>query len=297
LIANGDGPWERDRPPTQSCFEGIMDNRVQVWGLPFAPMTRAQAVEAVVNLVELGQPSYFITANAHYAMLSHAEPGLRAINERAAFVLADGAPLVWASRWKGTPVPERVAGSDLIFDLCQRAARDGYRIFFLGGEAGVAEQAAEALSGRYPGLRIVGTECPPFRELSPEEHAAMLDRIRAARPDLLFVAFGQPKGEYWIAKHFRALAVPVCVQVGASLDFAAGRIPRAPRRLQKLGLEWAYRMWLEPSRLAPRYARNAWFLLNAVARDLVRGVGGRLPLPGLRSRAIPPLRRQPGRGD
>jgi N-acetylglucosaminyldiphosphoundecaprenol N-acetyl-beta-D-mannosaminyltransferase len=270
-----------------------MDNRVWVWGLPIAPLTRAQAVEAVVALVEAGQPTFFITANVHYAMLTHVDAGLQAVNAQAAFVLADGAPLVWASRWKGRPLPERVAGSDLIFDLCGRAARDGHRIFLLGGAEGVAEEAALALSRRFPGLRIVGTESPPFREPSAEEHAALLDRIRAARPDLLFVAFGQPKGETWIARHLQTLGVPVCVQVGASLDFVAGRVSRAPRRLQKLGLEWAYRMWLEPSRLAPRYARNACFLLGMVARDLLQGVGDRLP--GGRSRA-PTLRRQPGRG-
>ena len=176
-----------------------MDNRVWVWGLPIAPMTRTQAVEAVVELVEVGQPSFFITANTHYAMLTHEDPGLQAVNAQAAFVLADGAPLVWASRWKRSPLPERVAGSDLIFDLCGRAARDGYRIFLLGGAAGVAGEAAEALTRRFPGLCIVGTESPPFRELSAEEHGALVDRIRAARPDILFVAFGQPKGESWIA--------------------------------------------------------------------------------------------------
>src|SRR4051812_43243136 len=106
-----------------------MDNRVCVWGVPFSPLTRAAAVEAVVDLVATGQPSYFITANTHYAMLSHSDPGLREINERAAFVLADGAPLVWASRLGEASLPERVAGLDLIFDLCERSAREGYRVF------------------------------------------------------------------------------------------------------------------------------------------------------------------------
>src|SRR5438105_2929899 len=109
-----------------------MDHRVWVWGLPFAPLTQAQAVEAVVNLVEARRPSFFITANTHYAMLTKGNPALQDINAQAAFVLADGAPLVWASRWKSAPLPERVAGSDLIFDLCGQAARSGYRVFFLG---------------------------------------------------------------------------------------------------------------------------------------------------------------------
>lgn len=272
----------------------MIDNRVWVWGVPFAPLTQAQAVDAVADLVKAGEPSFFITANTHYAMLSNEDADVQAVTSRAAFILADGVPLVWASRLKKSPLPERVAGSDLIFDLCGRAARDGHRLYLLGGAEGVAEQAAEALTGRFPGLRIVGTDTPPFRQLSAEEHAALLDRIRAARPDILFVAFGQPKGEFWIAEHLQDLGVPVCVQVGASLDFVAGRVRRAPRLFQKLGFEWAYRMWLEPSRLAPRYARNARFLLNMLARDLIQWVGDRLP--GGRTRALASLRRQPGRG-
>jgi N-acetylglucosaminyldiphosphoundecaprenol N-acetyl-beta-D-mannosaminyltransferase len=197
-------------------------------------------------------------------MLTEELPDLRGINERAAFILADGKPLVWASRMQGSPLPERVAGSDLIFHLCEEAAREGFRVFLLGGPPGVAEEASRRLVDRYPGLRIVGTECPPFRQPTPEEEEALVDRIRAARPDLLFVAFGQPKGERWIVRHLDRLGVPVSVQIGASLDFAAGRVRRAPRWMQRTGLEWAFRLWLEPRRLAGRYARNAWFILRKV---------------------------------
>ena len=190
-------------------------------------------------------------------MLTESLPDLREINLRAAFILADGAPLVWGSRLRGSPLPECVAGSDLIFHLCEEAAREGFRVFLLGGGEGVAEEAARRLVDRYPGLQVVGVECPPFREPTPEEEEALLDRIRMARPDLLFVAFGQPKGERWIVRHFERLAVPVSVQVGASLDFAAGRVRRAPRWMQKTGLEWAFRLSLEPRRLLGRYAGNA----------------------------------------
>jgi N-acetylglucosaminyldiphosphoundecaprenol N-acetyl-beta-D-mannosaminyltransferase len=275
-----------------------MDKRVWVWGLPFAPLTRSQAVEALADLVESGQPSFFITANMHYAMLTHENPVLREINERAALILADGAPLVWASRWKKAGLPERVAGADLIFELCAHAARKGYRVFLLGGAEGVADEAARRLGERYPGLNIVGTESPPYRELTPEEDDRLIERIRSTSPDILILAFTQPKGELWIAANHRRLGVPLCVNFGAGLDFAAGRVRRAPHRLQKLGLEWAYRMWLEPSRLAPRYARNARFLGSMIARDLMHSVGGRLPLrtPRSRSRTLGRLHRQPGRG-
>ena len=171
-----------------------MDTRVWVWGLPFAPLTRRQALEAVVNLVEAGQPSFFITANTHYAMLTKENPDLKAINTQAAFVLADGAPLVWASRWKKAPLPERVAGSDLIFDLCGEAARSGYRVFLLGGAEGVADEAARRLAERHPGLQVVGTESPPYRDLTPEEHDQLIGRVRSASPDILIVALDHAQG-------------------------------------------------------------------------------------------------------
>jgi N-acetylglucosaminyldiphosphoundecaprenol N-acetyl-beta-D-mannosaminyltransferase len=263
-----------------------MKEPVWVWGLPLAPMTRPQTVEAAMDLVEAGgPPSFFITANTNYAMLTKENPQLRAINAHAAFLVADGAPLVWASRWQGTPLPERVAGSDLIFDLCERAAQKAYRIFLLGGAPGVAEEAAQKLSALYPGLRIVGTESPPFRAPSNEELVQLLARIRAAQPDILFVSSSQPKGEVWIAQYRDVLEVPLCVQVGAALTMAAGVVPRAPRRLQALGLEWAYRLWREPGRLAPRYARNAGFILGMVARDLARRVKESVP-PGEKPKII-----------
>ncbi len=150
-----------------------------------------------------------------------------------AFVVADGITLVWASCWKGTPLPERVTGADLIYGLCELAALRGYRIFLLGGGPSVAEAAAQNLAARYPGLCIAGVESPPFRVLDAAEMEAIKNRIRQARPDLLFVSFGQPKGELWIAEHLDRLAVPVCVQVGAAIDFAAGRSAAPPRWVQR----------------------------------------------------------------
>jgi N-acetylglucosaminyldiphosphoundecaprenol N-acetyl-beta-D-mannosaminyltransferase len=244
-----------------------------VWGVPLARWTLADTVAAIGGLIEAGRPTYFITANTHYLMLTQENPDLHEINARAAFILADGAPLVWASRWQGSPLPERVAGSDLIFALSDEAARKGYRLFLLGGPEGIAEEAGRELARRYPGLQVVGTECPPFRELTVEERDALEGRIRSARPDILFVAFGQPKGERWISQHFEKLGVPVSVQVGASLEFAAGRIRRAPRWMQKSCLEWAFRLGLEPKRLFGRYARNAWFIVRMVGRDLAKTIG------------------------
>jgi len=252
------------------CDEVEATDPVWVWGVPFAPLTLAQAVATVGRLIKAGKPSYFITANTHYAMLTAENSDLSAINQQAAFIVADGAPLVWASRWQGSPLPERVAGSDLIFELCAKAAQEGFRVFFLGGAVGVAEEAAHRLHSRYPKLEVVGTECPPFRELTSAEHALLIARIRSARPDLLIAAYTMPKGERWLAANLAAVGVPVGVNVGAAIDFAAGRVHRAPRWMQIAGLEWAFRLALEPKRLSGRYARNAWFILRMAMRDLAR---------------------------
>ncbi|MFO0875801.1 MAG: WecB/TagA/CpsF family glycosyltransferase [Gemmataceae bacterium] len=231
------------------------------------PWTLEQAVAEVARLIDERQPTFFITANLHYAMLTERDPLVRTINQQAAFLLADGMPFVWASRAGKVRLPERVPGSDLIFALSKQAAARGHRIFFLGGQPGVAAQAAANLQARYPGLVVAGIEAPPFRPLSVEENAAMVKRIREARPDLLFVAFGQPKGERWIAENLHHLGVPVSVQLGASIDFAAGRVRRAPQWIQRVGMEWAFRLYLEPRRLAGRYAKNATFLLRRSAQD------------------------------
>jgi N-acetylglucosaminyldiphosphoundecaprenol N-acetyl-beta-D-mannosaminyltransferase len=148
------------------------------------------------------------------------------------------------------------------------AARKGYGIFFAGGSPGVAETAAQELTARYPGLQVVGLASPSFREFSAADHARLKAQIRAARPHILIVAASMPYGELWLSSHVEDLGVPVAVNLGASIDFAAGRINRAPRWMQKSGLEWAFRLLLEPRRLFWRYARNARFVVGRVFHDL-----------------------------
>lgn len=249
----------------------------RIWGVPFSPLTFAEVIEQVDVLVRARRPSYFITANLNYVMLTDREPGLRDLNNRAAFVVADGITLVWASRWKGMPLPERVTGADLIYGLCSLAERQGYGTFLLGGAPGVGEAAVRKLVERYPGLRVVGVESPPFRELTAEEETSLIARIRSARPDILLVAFGQPKGERWIERHLEELGAPVSVQLGAAFDFAAARIPRAPRWMQRVGLETPFRIMQEPKRLTPRYARNACFLIRMIAHDAYAALLRRAP--------------------
>lgn len=244
----------------------IANNPVCVWGLALSPLSLAATIETVGQLVEKRQSAYFITANTHYAMLTREHPELHDVNARAAFLVADGAPLVWASRRGPRALPERVAGSDLIYSLSELAARQGYRVFFAGGAPGVALTAAERLQARYPALQVAGTASPHFRDLSAAEYDQLKRQIAEARTDILIVAATMPLGEQWLFANLDDLGVPVGVNLGAALDFAAGRVNRAPRWMQKTGLEWAFRLLLEPRRLFPRYARNAWFIVNMALR-------------------------------
>jgi len=235
---------------------------VWVWGLPLLPVTLEQSLDLIDKLIERREPSYIITPNLNYVMLTERRPELAAVNAGAAFMLADGMPLVKQSRRMGTPLPCRVTGSDLIWKLFERAGQRGYRIYLLGGEPGVADEAARRMTAKHPDLVIAGIESPPFRPLTPDEQQQQRDRIRAARPDILIVSFGQPKGELWVAEHCAKLGVPFNIQLGASIDFVAGRVYRAPRWVQKIGMEWFFRMAQEPRRLAGRYIRNGWFLIR-----------------------------------
>lgn len=244
--------------------------------VPFAAIRYNEAVERVAALIESRGPAFLITANLNYLMLADRMPSLEEATRQAALIVADGMPLVWMSRWKETPLPERIAGSDLIFDLSALAAERGYSLFLLGGAPGVADEAAVELQRKYPGLRVVGTACPPFRELSRDELDALADQIRAAKPDLLFGAFSQPKGDLFLARNHRDWGVPVSVQLGMSLDLVIGRISRAPRWMQRSGLEMAYRLAQEPRRLFGRYARNFLFLLRWGASEAAAGLAGRV---------------------
>ena len=263
-------PIEPLVPLPLEAADGEPLQRVEVLGLPVARLDYAGTLDWVDRLIQRGKPAFFITANLHYAMLCDRDPRLAAVNRQAAFLVADGMPLVWVSRLGSRPLAERVAGSDLIYSLCHRAAERGYRVFLLGGAPGVAEEAARRLGQRDPGLQIVGAEAPDLNRLPAREHDRLIDRIRRSRADLLFVAFGQPKGELWLAENCRRMGVPACVQVGASFDFVAGRIPRAPRWLRRVGLEWAFRLAREPRRLLPRYLRDAAFLVKSLGRAAFR---------------------------
>ncbi|QDT13585.1 WecB/TagA/CpsF family glycosyltransferase [Planctomycetes bacterium K23_9] len=245
----------------------INRDQVVVWDVPFDVVSLTQSIQRIGELIERRQPSYAITANLNYVMLHANDPSMRPITEQADLIVADGQPIVWRSRLAETQLPERVAGSEMIYDLAEAASQKGWKIYFLGGEEGVAAECAKRLVAKYPGLQIAGVESPPFRNLNDQEQAAQDARIQESGADILLVAFGQPKGERWIYDNYQRLGVPVSIQLGASFDFVAGTAIRAPKMWQKIGMEWFYRMVNDPGRMIPRYASNAWFLVKALCKD------------------------------
>lgn len=240
---------------------------IAILGIPFDNVTTAQTIESIEKMVASGQPHYLATANVDFLVQARRDVELRRILLDADLVLCDGTPLLWASRLLGNPLPERVAGSDLVPLLIQIAEKKKYRIYFLGGSPDAAERAVANLQKQHPQLLIAGYYSPPFSSLFEMNHDKIKRRIQDAKPDLLFVSFGCPKQEKWISMHYRSLGVSVCVGVGATIDFLAGKMKRAPKWMRKTGTEWIFRMAQEPRRLLRRYWNGLWWFGGAIAQQ------------------------------
>jgi N-acetylglucosaminyldiphosphoundecaprenol N-acetyl-beta-D-mannosaminyltransferase len=227
-------------------------------GVPIDNLTTDEAIQKIIEMVDSRRPHYVVTANVDFLVQAQTDVELRRILFDAHLVLCDGTPLVWASRMLGNPLAERVAGADVVPLLIRVAVQRKYRIFLLGATPQSAQQAVTNLRQQHEGLIIAGHYSPPFRKLLEMDHDEIKKRILAAQPDLLFVSFGCPKQEKWIAMHYRALGVPVAAGVGATIDFLAGHMKRAPVWMQRSGLEWVFRLAQEPRRLFGRYMKDLW---------------------------------------
>jgi N-acetylglucosaminyldiphosphoundecaprenol N-acetyl-beta-D-mannosaminyltransferase len=230
-------------------------------------------VEQVVSLAARPGPSLVVTPNADQVVNLERDPALRAAYARADLVVADGMPVVWAAALLGTPVKGRVTGADLMPRLCEVAAQRGLKVYLLGGAPGVAARAAENLVAAHPQLQVVGIECPPLGfERDAGQSAALVDSIRRSDADLVFVCLGSPKQEVWVHRHLAQFEKGVFLGVGAAVDFCAGTIKRAPRWMQRSGLEWLYRLSREPRRLIGRYTKDLYFFV-LVGREFLRRRG------------------------
>lgn len=250
--------------------------RVVLGGLPFDNVTMAEAIARIDALVRARRPACVVTPNVDHVVRARRDAAYADLVRSADLVLADGQPLVWLARLAGRPLGARVAGSDLFPRLCAHAAVAGFRVFFLGGQPGVADAAARVLTERHPGLVVAGTHCPRMGfERDPAAEAAALAAVRAAGAELVFVGLGSPKQERWIAAHQGQYGPAVSLGVGISFSFVAGHVRRAPLWMRRAGLEWLHRLLMEPRRLWRRYLVNGWGFLPVVVGEIWRGRVGR----------------------
>jgi exopolysaccharide biosynthesis WecB/TagA/CpsF family protein len=241
---------------------------VEVLGVPVARLTAAAAREELVRLYERDRPALVAYANAHTLNLASRDSGYREVLRGADIVLNDGAGLAIAGRVFGRPFPENLNGSDFNPVILEEAAEHGWPVFFLGAKPGVAEEAARRLRSRIPGLSVAGTRDGYF---APSESAEVARSIADTGAGVLMVAMGNPLQEVWLSRHLEATGARLGVGVGAFFDFTAGVVPRAPAWMNKLGIEWVYRLLQEPRRMWRRYVvGNPLFLARVLGARLRR---------------------------
>lgn len=230
--------------------------RFDVLGVPVSALTMSLALDVIDAWVRERTPQYVCVTGVHGVMESQKDEELRRIHERAGMVTPDGMPLVWLARFGGRRWVERVYGPDLMLACCAAGVEKGYRHYFFGGGAGVAQGLAERVRAQFPGIEVAGCCSPPFRPLTGREDEALIQEINGTQADIVWVGLSTPKQERWMAAHVGRLSAPVLIGVGAAFDFHAGTKRQAPRWMQRSGLEWSFRLASEPRRLGRRYLSN-----------------------------------------
>jgi N-acetylglucosaminyldiphosphoundecaprenol N-acetyl-beta-D-mannosaminyltransferase len=250
--------------------------RFRVFGTPIHAVD-LPATEGILRaFLDTRVPRQVATVNVDFLRIAAASPSFNHVLDETDLVVADGRPLVWLARYLGLKACGRVTGIDIIEACARLSQQHGYRIFLLGGADGVAEEAKRRLETSVPGVTICGTYSPPPSDYPfPDQvEEVICQRVREAAPDILFVAFGCPKQEFWIRDHCKSLNVPLAVGIGGSFNFLCGTVKRAPGLVQSLGLEWVYRLYREPRRLWRRYLLGDLpFAARLIAAELVCRLG------------------------
>ncbi len=231
-------------------------SRVNILGVGVSAIDTTMALESIEGWIRSRDSHYVCVTGVHGVMESQRDDAVKAIHNTAGLVTPDGMPLVWVLRSRGFRYVDRVYGPDLMLALCNLSVRRGYRHFLYGGAEGVGEQLTTSLQHRFPGLQIVGTFSPPFRPLTADESERAVQMINEANPDIVWVGLSTPKQERWMANHVGRVTAPVLIGVGAAFDFHAGIKRQAPQLMQRMGLEWLFRLLTEPRRLWRRYLVN-----------------------------------------
>lgn len=243
-------------------------DRQNILGVGVSAINMPQAVAQIAAWIEARSPQYVCVTPAHGVMDCYRDPGLKQIFNHSGMTTPDGMAIVWLLKLYGHQHVSRVYGPDLLLATCQAGLAKGWRHYFYGGQPGVAEKLAAVLTEQFPGLQVAGTFTPPFRPLIEAEAQEVEDKIRTARPDIVWVGLSTPKQEVWMSEFIRQLDVPVLVGIGAAYDFLSGEKKQAPRWVQRSGLEWLYRFFSEPRRLWRRYIRYPKFVLLALGQRL-----------------------------
>jgi N-acetylglucosaminyldiphosphoundecaprenol N-acetyl-beta-D-mannosaminyltransferase len=253
--------------------------RIPLFGMEIDAVDRTAALDTLFDwLDEDTRGRYVVTPNSDHVVQFQDDAQLREAYRHASLVLADGVPLVWASRLLGRPLPGVVTGSDLVPALLARLDREaaGARIFFLGAGPGVAQRAADRVLERWPRLQICGTYSPAIGfERDEKEQADILRILQQAQPDVLIVGLGAPKQELWAARSRAHQPAKVTLCAGAAIDFLAGTVERAPPWMRGRGIEWIHRLLSQPRRLGPRYLRDAIIFPRLLAHEWLRARGGK----------------------
>lgn len=246
--------------------------RMRLMNTEIDNLTMDETLDAIDSLIKEDNCSYVVTPNVDHIVQLEKDEELKRVYENASLILTDGKPLIWISNWYKTPIKEKISGSDLFPRVCELAAKKGYTMYLLGAAEGVADKAAKNLMDKYKGLNIVGTYSPPFGFEKDKVELKKFERqIQEVHPDILIVGLGCPKQEKYMYHHCKELDVPISFGLGASIDFEAGNIKRAPRWMSEHGLEWLYRITQDPKRLAKRYLVDDMKIIS-IARKYRRGV-------------------------
>lgn len=230
-------------------------------------LTMNEAIKETDRLIREKKHAYVVTPNMDHIVLLEKDELFKEIYDNANLILTDGKPLLWIAKSQGTPIKEKISGSDFFPEICKLAAKNEYKIYILGAAEGVADKAADKLKTKFKGLQVVGTYSPPLGfEKDEEKIRSIIDRINESGANILAVALGSPKGEKFIYKIRENIDTSLSISIGATIDFEAGNVKRAPKWMSNVGLEWLFRITQDPGRLIKRYWNDAISIIPIIRK-------------------------------